>query len=52
MLKKKSMILPFSEIYGNNIASSEENYKPEVVPYYNRTKCVLDVGDQMTREHL
>jgi hypothetical protein len=40
-----------TEGYGNNIAGSEQNYKPEAVLHYNGTRGTADAEDQMTREY-
>jgi hypothetical protein len=48
---KKSVILLSIEIYGNEMAHSEQNYKPEVVLHCARRKGAVNAGHQMTREH-
>jgi hypothetical protein len=45
------VILLSTEIYDNDIAGSEQYYKPQVELHYNRTKGAVHAGDQITRQY-
>jgi hypothetical protein len=51
MCQKKSVILLSTEIYGNEIAGSEQNYKPEVILQRTRKKGAVNARDEITRQH-
>ena len=49
--KSKKRVCILSYMYSNVSIDSTEKSKPEIIEFYNKTKCGVDVTDQMARQY-